>query len=76
MPVRDSLYDGRRVHHKVMLLSGRFGGHRDAEFVWTGSHNWSDRSTRNDEVMLRVAGQQVVDRYQANFRRIWRLAGS
>lgn len=76
VPTRDSANGGRRVHQKVMLLSGAIGEQRDAEFVWTGSHNWSDRSTRNDEVMLRIAGRPLVDAYLANFSRMWRVAGS
>ncbi len=63
---------GRRVHHKVMLVSGALGRRTDANFVWTGSHNWSDASLRNDELMLRVGGRDLVDAYLANFRRIWR----
>ena len=70
---RDSgVRTGRRVHHKVMLVSGAVGGHPDAHYVWTGSHNWSDRSLRNDEIMLRVGGRELTDAYLANFRRIWR----
>lgn len=63
---------GRRVHHKMMLVSGAHGGRPDANYVWTGSHNWSDASLRNDELMLRVGGRDLVDAYLANFRRIWR----
>lgn len=63
---------GLRVHHKVMLVSGAYGRRTDANFVWTGSHNWSDASLRNDELMLRVGGRDLVDAYLANFRRIWR----
>lgn len=74
VPARDSLHDRRRVHQKVMVLSGRIGGRTDAHYVWTGSHNWSDRSLRNDEVTLRVAGRELVHDYLANFRRIWRVA--
>ena len=74
VPARDSLHDRRRVHQKVMVLSGRIGGRTDANYVWTGSHNWSDRSLRNDELMLRVAGRDLVADYLANFRHIWRLA--
>ena len=74
VPARDSLHDRRRVHQKVMVLSGRIGGRTDANYVWTGSHNWSDRSLRNDELMLRVAGRELVADYLANFRHIWRLA--
>jgi phosphatidylserine/phosphatidylglycerophosphate/cardiolipin synthase-like enzyme len=73
VPARDSgMRSGRRVHHKVMLVSGVVGGRPDANYVWTGSHNWSDRSLRNDEIMLRVGGRDLVDAYLANFRRIWR----
>ena len=74
VPVRDSNNAGRRVHHKVMVLSGVLGEQIDANYVWTGSHNWSDRSLRNDEIMLRVAGRHLVQEYLANFRRIWRAA--
>lgn len=70
---RDSgVRTGRRVHHKMMLVSGAYGRRTDANFVWTGSHNWSDASLRNDELMLRVGGLDLVDAYLANFRRIWR----
>jgi phosphatidylserine/phosphatidylglycerophosphate/cardiolipin synthase-like enzyme len=74
VPARDSLHDGRRVHQKVMVLSGRIGGRTDANYVWTGSHNWSDRSLRNDELILRVGGRDLVADYLANFRHIWRVA--
>ena len=75
VPVRDSNNGGRRVHHKVMVLSGVLGTQIDANYVWTGSHNWSDRSLRNDEIMFRIAGRHLVQEYLANFRRIWRAAG-
>ena len=58
-----------------MFVSGHFAGRTDASYVWTGSHNWSDRSLRNDEVTLRVAGQRAVTAYQENFKRIWDVAG-
>jgi phosphatidylserine/phosphatidylglycerophosphate/cardiolipin synthase-like enzyme len=75
VPTRDSLHEGTRVHEKVMVLSGSYGRRTDAHYVWTGSHNWSDRSLRNDELMLRVAGRDLVDAYLANFREIWRGSG-
>ncbi len=74
VPARDSLHDHRRVHQKVMVLSGRIGRRTDANYVWTGSHNWSDRSLRNDELILRIAGRDLVADYLANFHRIWRVA--
>ena len=77
VPIRDSSgADGRRVHHKVMVLSGVLGRQTDANYVWTGSHNWSDRSLRNDEIMFRISGRNLVQAYLANFRTIWRAAGS
>ena len=73
VPARDSLHDRRRVHQKAMVLSGRIGKRTDANYVWTGSHNWSDRSLRNDEVMLRVGGRDLVQDYLRQFNRIWSL---
>jgi phosphatidylserine/phosphatidylglycerophosphate/cardiolipin synthase-like enzyme len=74
VPLRDSNDGGRRVHHKVMILSGVLGRQIDANYVWTGSHNWSDRSLRNDEIMFRISGRHLVQDYLANFRTIWRAA--
>ncbi len=73
VPVRDSAHQGRRVHEKMMLVSGVYDGQRDADLVWTGSHNWSDRSVRNDEIMLRVAGRGLVRAYRANHAAMWSL---
>jgi phosphatidylserine/phosphatidylglycerophosphate/cardiolipin synthase-like enzyme len=73
VPARDSLHDRRRVHQKTMVLSGRIGKRPDANYVWTGSHNWSDRSLRNDEVMLRVGGRDLVQDYLRQFNRIWSI---
>jgi phosphatidylserine/phosphatidylglycerophosphate/cardiolipin synthase-like enzyme len=66
--------DGRATHEKVMFVSGRYGASDNASFVWTGSHNFTDRSLRNDEVTLRVAGARQVAAYRANFDRIWASA--
>lgn len=73
---RDSGRSGRHTHEKLMFLSGHFGSRTDASLVWTGSHNWSDRSLRNDEVTLRLAGARQVAAYRANFKRIWQVAGA
>jgi phosphatidylserine/phosphatidylglycerophosphate/cardiolipin synthase-like enzyme len=73
VPTRDSGHDGRFVHEKVMVLSGVIGDATDAEYVWTGSHNWSDRSLRNDELILRVEGRRIVAAYLHNFHRMWAL---
>jgi len=60
------------THEKLMVLSGHFGRDRSASLVWTGSHNWTGRSLRNDEVTLRLQGPRHVAAYLANVRRIWR----
>jgi phosphatidylserine/phosphatidylglycerophosphate/cardiolipin synthase-like enzyme len=60
------------THEKLMVLSGHFGRDRAASLVWTGSHNWTGRSLRNDEVTLRLQGPRHVAAYLANVRRIWR----
>ncbi len=75
VPVRDSNDGGRRVHQKVMLISGVLGTQVDANYVWTGSHNWSDRSLRNDEILFRISGRHLVQSYLHNFRTMWRAAG-
>ncbi|MGH3509467.1 MAG: phospholipase D-like domain-containing protein [Nocardioidaceae bacterium] len=64
---------GRRVHEKVMVLSGVLGKDRSANFVWTGSHNWTNRSLVNDEVILRIEGDRLVRAYLRNFHTMWSL---
>jgi phosphatidylserine/phosphatidylglycerophosphate/cardiolipin synthase-like enzyme len=76
VPMRRTRAGSGYTHEKLLLVSGRYAGRRDAGFVWTGSHNWTDRSLHNDEVTLRVAGQRLVAAYQRNFKRIWDLTGS
>lgn len=75
VPIRDSAHAGDRVHHKVLVVSGRVGRQRIANYVWTGSHNWSDRSLRNDELTVRISGRHLVEDYLRNFRKVWRIAG-
>ncbi len=73
--VRDSEVDGRATHQKLMFLSGAFARRTDVSYVWTGSHNFSDRSVRNDEVTLRIAGARQFAAYKRDFDRIWAHAG-
>lgn len=63
------------THQKLMIVSGHFGRRTNANYVWTGSHNWTDRSLHNDEVTLRVAGARHVAAYVDDFHRIWRSVG-
>ena len=71
MPLRQTGVSAGYTHEKLMFVSGRYAGSRGASLVWTGSHNWTDRSLHNDEVTLRVRGARTVAAYQRNFRRIW-----
>ncbi|MGZ4444624.1 MAG: phospholipase D-like domain-containing protein [Nocardioidaceae bacterium] len=76
VPVVSSAYHHRHTHEKLMVLSGRYGHQRDANLVWTGSHNWSNASLVNDEITLRVSGRSTVEAYLRNFRSVWRLAAA
>ena len=69
---RRSRDDRPATHQKLMLVSGHFGRARNADYAWTGSHNWTDRSLRNDEMTLRVSGARQVTAYRVDFGRIWR----
>ena len=71
--VRRTGGDSRATHQKLMFVSGHFAGDRAASYAWTGSHNWTDRSLRNDEVTLRVAGARQVEAYRRAFLHVWKL---
>ncbi len=71
VPLRQTGVAAGYTHEKLMYVSGRYAGSRGASLVWTGSHNWTDRSLHNDELTLRVRGARAVAAYQRNFRRIW-----
>ena len=71
VPLRQTGVTAGYTHEKLMYVSGRYAGSRGASLVWTGSHNWTDRSLHNDELTLRVRGARAVAAYQRNFRRIW-----
>jgi hypothetical protein len=51
----DGIYD-RYLHMKVMAVSGVYGTNRTANFVWNGSSNWTTKSLRSDEELMRVSG--------------------
>jgi len=67
--------DRPATHQKLLVVSGHYGRHGNASYVWTGSQNWTDRSLRNDEVTLRVAGARQVATYLDDFNRIWHSLG-
>ncbi len=62
--------DGQRIHTKLMLASYTVGGVRH-HAIWTGSDNWTDRSPRNDDDVVRIQDDLPAYRaYQAFFARI------
>ena len=75
VPYRGARPDRPATHQKLMVVSGHYGRRTNASYVWTGSQNWTNRSLRNDEVTLRVAGAPQVAAYLDNFDRVWRSVG-
>lgn len=78
--VRDSRVDrngdgeiDRAVHHKYILISGRFGDDRSAHRVMTGSLNMTTHAlTHGDELVLTVRGERIHRQYDRNFSWIWK----
>ncbi|MEO3756302.1 phospholipase D-like domain-containing protein [Streptomyces sp. B6B3] len=63
-----------RVHSKFTVVTGATGGGPGHGFVLTGSHNFNATSLhRNDEALVDVAVPEVVDAYEDNFERLWRV---
>ena len=61
----------RLIHSKYLLIEGGYQGRLDAKVTFTGSHNFSYGSLRdNDETLLRVSAAPIHDQFRANFRRI------
>ncbi len=61
----------RLIHSKYLLIEGGFEGRADSKVVFTGSHNFSCGSLRdNDETQLRVTRASLHDQFRANFTRI------
>ncbi len=61
----------RLIHSKYMLIAGRFAGKKNTKVVFTGSHNLSYGSLRdNDETLLRITNARIHDQFRTNFSRI------
>lgn len=55
------------LHSKYLLIDGRYYG-RKRQMVFTGSHNYTYPSLRqNDEVLLKVSDRNVYDKYLKNW---------
>lgn len=71
----DTDYDGfidLYNHQKIITISGNWGGNSASEYTWTGSSNWNNAGAKGDEVIFRIKGEGVGDRYRVNFNYIWR----
>ena len=66
----DGLVD-LRVHHKYMLISGRYGDDRSAWRVHTGSQNWGRGTLRmGDDNTVNIASRRIYRQYHANWRMV------
>jgi phosphatidylserine/phosphatidylglycerophosphate/cardiolipin synthase-like enzyme len=58
------------THEKWMILNGGYGK-GSSRNVWTGSENWSNLATHNDEVTIHIQRRSAYQNYLANFNLIW-----
>jgi phosphatidylserine/phosphatidylglycerophosphate/cardiolipin synthase-like enzyme len=71
----DTDYDGLidlYNHQKIITISGNWGRVANSEYTWTGSSNWNNAGAKGDEIIFRIKGEGVGDRYRVNFDYIWR----
>lgn len=57
-----------RVHHKYMLINGRYGRDRSSWRVHTGSQNWGRSLHAGDENTLSIASRAAYRQYLRNWR--------
>ena len=77
-PRPNSDYAGLYSHLKSFAVAGRIGGNSSAYATYTGSENFSDRSIRGDEVMVRIPYRTAFAQYRKhwNFMRTRRSSGT
>lgn len=66
-------HPGVYTHEKLLIVHGQYGADPDALLVWTGSHNWSDRATHRDDLIVGIDDPVVGNQYIGAFQRMWRL---
>ena len=60
-------YGEMYVHHKAMIVNGRWNG-RNTKVVWTGSQNLTSTGVRiNDDQILRITDNKTYSAYSRNF---------
>ncbi len=62
---------GLYIHHKALIISGKWFDHPDTKIVYSGSQNYTDEGLRkNNEIVLRVKNDGVYNAYHSNFNYI------
>ncbi len=69
--LRESARRKVTTHEKLMIVHGAVGDHARTTWAWTGSHNWSSRALRRDDLIVRVTDEQVALDYRSGFLRMW-----
>lgn len=62
------------THEKMMVISGAYGASLATVRAWTGSHNWSDRALRRDDLIVQINDPEQAQPYAAGFMWMWRHA--
>ena len=77
----DSRYDRNgdgsvdlRVHHKYMLISGRYGADASSWMVSTGSQNWGASLRTSDENTVNIRNRAAYGAYRNNWTHIMRTS--
>lgn len=65
-------HKGIYTHQKMMVVKGAYGKQLDTVRVWTGSHNWSDRSPGRDDLIIYTKNRAVGEAYVRGFKYMWR----
>jgi phosphatidylserine/phosphatidylglycerophosphate/cardiolipin synthase-like enzyme len=64
VPTKGVRDQGSLMHHKYVV--------RDAEWVWTGSTNWTDDAfSREENVIITVGSHEIAAAYSTNFEKLW-----
>lgn len=64
-------YNEVRVHSKYILIKGRYGRHRKARMVLTGSQNWVAGSlSRGDETTLNISRKAAYRQYMKHWKTV------
>lgn len=70
--ISNGTHKGIHTHEKMMVIKGAYGKQLDTVRVWTGSHNWSDRSVGRDDLIVYTKNRAVGEAYVRGFKYMWR----